>query len=149
MKILIQPYARELRNGEVNPKNYPHWPELISMLETQGHHIIHVGVTGEQPLTDDFVCQSLPTVEKFIKSCDLWISVDSFLQHMAWYLGVPGIVLFGPSDPKIFGHEENTNLYVNSKYFRPDPCGIWESMKLNNKAFCSPETVYNLIAGRK
>jgi hypothetical protein len=49
--ILISPYAKKLRNGLNNPKNYPWWPELISLINEP---IIQVGIESEKQLVDDF-----------------------------------------------------------------------------------------------
>ena len=43
--IIISPYSKPLRNGLNNPKNYPYWKELISLINEE---IIQVGVDGEE-----------------------------------------------------------------------------------------------------
>ena len=49
--ILIHPYAKPLKNGKENPKNYPYWEELISLIYEP---IIQIGVEGEKHLVPDF-----------------------------------------------------------------------------------------------
>ena len=49
--ILIAPYAKKLHNGRENPKNYPYWEELISLIDEP---IVQIGVEGEQQLVPDF-----------------------------------------------------------------------------------------------
>lgn len=44
---------------------------------------------------------------------DLVVSVDSFPGHLSAAVETPAIVLFGPSNPKAFGHPENTNLRMS------------------------------------
>ena len=104
--IVMAPYAQKLRTGKLNPKNYPYWEELIGKIDEP---IIQVGIEGEKQLVPDFR-KNLPIAElrKLLKECRIWIGVDSFFQHLAWDEGKKGIVLWGPSDPLIFGHPENS-----------------------------------------
>lgn len=141
MRIVIHAWSRKLKDKE-NPKNYPYWKELIEKLENSGHEIIQVGQEGEEALVDDFR-KNLPFKElkKLIISCDVWIAIDSFFQHLAWRVGKKGIVLFGPSDPKIFGHEENINLFAGEEHFRPWQFGTWDECEHLNERFVDADCV--------
>ena len=145
MKIIIHPFSRKLRNGKLNPKVYPHWNSLIKLLKSDNHTIVQVGEEGEEHLVDDFRTLSLKELKKLILECDTFICVDSFLQHLTWRLSKSGIVLFGQSDPKIFGHEENINLYSDEKYFRQYQFQTWEECEYIKEAFVSPEEVIKNI----
>ena len=117
--IIISPYAQKLRNGKINPKNYPYWTKLVKELSKNGYEIVQIGIEGEDPLVPDFRKNlSLTELDKLVKSCDTWIGVDSFFQHFCWDLKKPGIVLWAQSDPDIFGHSENINLLKDRKYLR-------------------------------
>jgi ADP-heptose:LPS heptosyltransferase len=141
--IIIAPYAQKLRNGQNNPKNYPWWPELISLIN---EHIVQVGVEGEEPLVEDFRKNlSLEELKTLILDCRTWISVDSFFQHFAWDLNKPGIVLWGQSDPLIFGHPENTNLLKDRKYLREKQFWWWEQCVYNAEAFVKPEEIIRYL----
>jgi ADP-heptose:LPS heptosyltransferase len=137
--ILIAPYAKKLRNGQNNPKNYPWWPELISLIKEP---IIQVGIDGETQLVDDFRKNlSLNELEYLITQCRTWISVDSFFQHLAWYINKPGIVLWGQSDPLIFGHSENTNLLKDRSYLREKQFWLWEQCEYKTEVFLEPQQI--------
>ena len=137
--IIISTYSQKLRNGKINPKNYPYWKELISLIDEQ---IIQVGVTGEEQLVPDFRQNlSMEELKELVLECRTWISVDSFFQHFCWDLNKPGIVLFGQSDPNIFGHPENTNLLVDRKYLREKQFWLWEQADYNEECFVKPEIV--------
>jgi ADP-heptose:LPS heptosyltransferase len=139
--IIISPYAQKLRNGGNNPKNYPWWPELIKLINEP---IIQVGIEGETQLVDDFRKNlSLEELKKLVLECRTWISVDSFFQHFAWDIGKYGIVLWGQSDPLIFGHPENINLLKNRSYLREKQFWWWEQCEYNEDAFMRPEEVIN------
>ena len=145
--IIISPYAKAMRNGKPHPKDYPYWKELIAMIDEP---IIQIGVPGEIPLVPDYrFGLPLSEVAKLVKECKTWISVDSFFQHFCWDLGKKGIVLFGLSNPAIFGHEENINLYATKEigpgrvapYFRANQFLLWEMEEANTAAFVKPEVV--------
>jgi hypothetical protein len=137
--IIISPFAQKLRNGQNNPKNYPWWSKLISLIDEP---IIQVGVEGEEQLVNDFRKNlTLQELEFLILECRIWISVDSFFQHFACDIGKPGIVLWGQSDPLIFGHQENINLLKDRKYLREKQFWLWEQCSYNADVFVSPEEV--------
>lgn len=145
--IIISPYAKAMRNGKAHPKNYPHWERLIPMIEEP---IVQVGVSGELPLVNDFRPNlSLTELATLVKECKTWISVDSFFQHFCWDIGKPGIVLFGQSNPAIFGHPENINLFATRPfapgrevaYFRDKQFWLWEQVEARDEAFVQPEVV--------
>jgi ADP-heptose:LPS heptosyltransferase len=140
--IIIAPYAQKLRNGKENPKNYPWWPELIQLLEKINSRIIQVGVEGETQLVNDFRKNlSISELKKLISECDTWISVDSFFQHLAWSENKKGIVLWGQSDPLIFGHEENINLLKDRKDLREKQFWLWEQCDYKEECFVTPQEV--------
>jgi hypothetical protein len=64
---------------------------------------------------------------------------------MAWTLGRPGVVIFGPSDPVIFGHEENVNLLKDRRFLRKQQFWLWSQIEphlaSNPDIFVSPEVV--------
>lgn len=141
--ILISPYAKKLRNGKENPKNYPYWKELISLIDEP---IVQVGIDDEQQLVDDFRKNlSLTELETLLKECRTWISVDSFFQHFAWDKEKYGIVLWGQSDPIIFGHSENTNLLKDRKYLRNKQFWLWEQCDYNADAFVNANEVIKYL----
>jgi ADP-heptose:LPS heptosyltransferase len=144
MKILIFPFAKPIAQGKFHPKNYPWWPELLEMLKS--HTIIQVGTDGEHQLVDDFRKNlSITDLSTLIRECDTWIGIDSFGQHLCWELGVKGIVIFGQSDPNIFGHSENINLLKDRKYLREKQFWLWEQTEFNSDAFVTPEEIIKVL----
>lgn len=139
--IIISPYARKMRNGKLNPKNYPYWEEVVRGIDEE---IIQIGVEGEEPLVPDFRKHlALYELAALTTQCKTWMSVDSFFQHFCWDLNKPGIVLFGQSDPNIFGHPENVNLLKDRKYLREKQFWLWEQAEYDKDAFVEPEIVLN------
>lgn len=142
--ILIAPWSKPLRNGEMNPKNYPHWEELIKMLPTP---IVQVGTQGETRLCEDFRPNlSLKDLAMLINSCTTWISVDTFFQHYAWSLGKRGVVIWGQSDPLIYGHPENINLLLSREYLTPNQFLMWEMIPYRNDCWVPPHEVAEAVS---
>jgi ADP-heptose:LPS heptosyltransferase len=137
--IIISPYSKALINGNKNPKNYPYWEELIAQIDEP---IVQVGIEGEKQLVPDFR-KNLPITElrKLIQECRIWISCDSFFQHLGWDEGKKGIVLWGVSDPLIYGHPENINLLTDRKHLAENQFLWWEFVKHQNERFVKPEIV--------
>ena len=128
--IIISPYSKALLSGKQNPKNYPYWKELIEMIDEP---IIQIGIEGETQLVPDFR-KNLPITElrKLIQECRTWISCDSFFQHLGWDEGKKGIVLWGVSDPLIYGHPENINLLADRKHLAENQFLWWEFVDHRN-----------------
>jgi ADP-heptose:LPS heptosyltransferase len=139
--IIIAPYAQKLRTSKENPKNYPYWEELVQELQ-KTMHVVQVGVEGENQLVPDFRKKlPVPELRKLIQECKTWISVDSFFQHLAWDEGKPGIVLWGPSDPLIFGHPENINLLKDRSHLVENQFIWWESTEHSSDRFVKPQEI--------
>ena len=139
--IIIAPYAQKLRTGKENPKNYPYWEELVQELQ-KTMHVVQVGVEGEKQLVKDFR-KNLPIsqLRTLLKECKTWIGVDSFFQHLAWDEGKPGIVLWGPSDPLIWGHPENINLLKDRSHLVENQFLWWEATEHRNDRFVKPKQI--------
>jgi len=138
--ILISPFSKALRDGKLNPKNYPYWKETIKLLK--GEDIVQVGIKGEDKLVKDFRV-GLPLVElkNLIGQCSVWVSVDNFFPHLAHHVGKPGVVIWGQSDPLIFGYPENTNLLKDRKYLRKFQFDMWEAIQHDKNVFVGPDRV--------
>jgi ADP-heptose:LPS heptosyltransferase len=139
--ILISPYSRPLRNGKNNPKNFPYWREVVDLLKTK-NDIVQIGVEGEKKLCQDFR-KGLPLdeVKKLIKECDIWVSVDNFLQHLAHHILKPGVVIWGVSDPNIFGYPENVNMLKGHMYLREKQFDMYEDFPFNANVFVTAKEV--------
>ena len=137
--IIISPYSKALLSGKQNPKNYPYWETLIEMIDEP---IIQVGIEGEKQLVPDFR-KNLPITElrKLIQECRTWISCDSFFQHLGWDEGKKGIVLWGVSDPLIYGHPENINLLADREHLAENQFLWWEFVEHRNERFVKPKIV--------
>ena len=106
--------------------------QLCSQLIQEGNQIVLVGDASDQPLCD-YLQQSLR--QKMINLCaktsltqlaallnqaQLLISNDSAVMHLASYLNVPIVAIFGPSDEKKYGPwSENCRVVKKDIFCRP------------------------------
>lgn len=141
--IIIAPFAKKLTNGKRNPKDYPYWKELVAQIKEP---IIQVGIDGEEQLVEDFR-KNLPLVElkKLIQECRTWIACDSFFQHLCWDEKKPGVVLWGVSDPLIFGYPENINLLKDRSYLAENQFLWWEYTEHKDERFVKPGEVLKYL----
>lgn len=149
--VLISPYSKTLRNGKVNPKNYPFWNEVINELSGGDVRVIQLGVSGEDKFNNVngyAFDKTLEELEVMVKECTTWCSVDNFFQHFCYSLGKPGVVIFGQSDPLIFGHDLNDNLLKSRSYLREPQFNFWESVEYSKECFVEPQVVVEAILRR-
>lgn len=149
-RIVISPYSNKLRNGQKNPKNYPYWNQLITLLHANNFDIIQIGITGEDKLknVDSYMFNlSFKEICTLIDNSSMWISVDNFLPHMinCEKINTKGLVLFSRSDPKLFGYPQNINVLKSRNYLRPDQFFIWEQCPYDKNAYIPVISVMNKI----
>ena len=145
--IIISPYSKKLPTGGNNPKNFPHWKRVAQLLRQEGLKTLQVGIKGEERIGCDWELFSAPLkdIKRQIGNCTTWISVDNFLPHLAKWVGVPGVVVFGKSDPNIFGYPENINLLKDKAFLRPNQWLFWHQDIYDAEAFVSPKTVLEAV----
>ena len=145
--VVISPWSKMLRDKSYNPKNYPYWLEVIERLKDD-YDVVQIGIAGEEQLTEDFRANlSLKVIGELIsnENCHTWIAVDNFLQHLMKLKGKPGIVLWGISDPNVFGYPENKNLLKSRKYLRDNQFYIWDGLKYNKNVFVDADVVIKAV----
>lgn len=153
MKILISPYSRLLKDGKRNPKNYPWWNEVIKDLPANLPVYDNIEVSqlvyGTEPrllYVHKFIqYATLADAEAAIKKCDMWISVDNWVQHYAHFIGKRGIVIWGKSDPHLFGYHENMNLLKGREFLRPRQFEWWELDTFDESVFIEPKIVLDAV----
>lgn len=145
--IIISPWSRNAPNGQECAKNYPFWPQVTELLRRKNITTIQIGVGNEKGIGADSSAFDLPLKDlvDLLKSCETWISVDNFFHHFAHFYRKPGVVIFGKSDPAIFGYKENKNLLKDEKYLRNNQYLWWNDEKLDENSFVSPEIVVNNV----
>ena len=131
--ILIHPYpvepgpmtAAPTFNGPLNPKTYPFWEDLVIELQ-KIDTVVQLARVGDKALVEDVRRTYSPVdMAQLMTECSCWVSIDTFIPKFARYFNKRGVVIFGPTDPLIFGIPENINLLKDRSYLRPDPDAPW------------------------
>lgn len=93
-------------------KNWPYFTELITRLGepcvSLWERSVEASVGSEGCVASDakhrtLVNQSLIQVSQHLRKCRAYVGNDSGITHLAAYLGVPTIALFGPTNPRTWG----------------------------------------------
>jgi ADP-heptose:LPS heptosyltransferase len=116
--VIINPSTIFSKNKEWRPER---WDELVQSLP--GYTFIQLGLKDEEPLIKGAIDLrgqfGLRESMALLKHALCYVGVDSFLAHVTNAVQTPGVVLFGPSSPVIWGHPENVNIY---KKVQCSPC---------------------------
>jgi ADP-heptose:LPS heptosyltransferase len=116
--IIINPSTIFSKNKQWLPER---WEELVQSLPN--YTFIQLGLKGEEPLVKGAIDMrgefGIRESIALLKQSLCYVGVDSFLAHVTNAVKTPGVVLFGPSSPVIWGHPENVNIY---KKVQCSPC---------------------------
>jgi ADP-heptose:LPS heptosyltransferase len=110
------------------------------------HELIQVGAEGDEQIVPYFrKGLSFSKVGELIEDSDTAICVDSYLQHHCWFLNKKAIVLWGMSDPLIFGHTLHLNLLKDRSFLRPNQFDLYYSSDYLPESFVSPDEVLKAL----
>ncbi len=87
---------------------------------------------------------ALPHLAAIIKRCNLFVGNDSGVTHLAAAVGVPTIVIFGPTNPAIWGPRGKI-VKIIYKELQCKPCGGVESVNCASKDCLINITVEDVI----
>lgn len=107
--VIINPTSRSSANHEWEINK---WEELVKIMS--GITFIQLGLEDERSITGTIDLRgkcSLRHSIALVKYAVAFTGVDSFLGHVAAATGTPAVILFGDSNPEVWGHESNINIY--------------------------------------
>jgi hypothetical protein len=79
---------------------------------------VGIGDTYKIPGCDYVWDKPLKEVEELVQRVGEFLAIDNFLHHLAHSIGVRGTVIYGPSDPRLFGYSDQINIIKDFKYLR-------------------------------
>ena len=147
-RILIAPYARTHDHKKVNAKDYPYMNSLVKKLSDAGYRVSQIGVEGEPAIIgveNFYINQPIKKIPQLLKEHSTFISVDTFLQHIAALHSWRGFVIWGMSDPEIFGHEMHCNIVKSKEYFRANQYNVWMNEEPKPDAFLESSIVFDIF----
>lgn len=86
-------------------KRWPHWREVCTRLRAEGRHVVVVGTAadrsaeGWEEAFDARFGMTLPELMAALKHAGAYLGNDSGVGHLACAAGLPGLMLYGPSNP--------------------------------------------------
>jgi hypothetical protein len=147
--IVLASNPRPNQDGKPHAKAYPWWDNLTAQLNEAFPDIklYSIGIKGDEPISGCIAMwnKSLKDIFNFTKDAVTFITIDSFLQHLMAPMKKQGIVLWGLSDPKLFGYKWNKNLFINENYFRPNQWDIWPGEKWIEGCWVAPSDVVKAV----
>ena len=105
--------AIHVRASSSPNKNWPleNWRQLVAAHPEIS--FIQLGNANEEAVPGAIIVLGIPLRQSFavLKQCDAFVGVDSGLGHAATALQIPAVILFGATDPAVWGHAQNCNLH--------------------------------------
>jgi ADP-heptose:LPS heptosyltransferase len=115
--IVMHITSKTSKNQEWELEN---WENLVKSMPD--YTFLQLGISSEKKvsnavdLRDQFSFRDTLALIKYAKS---FVGVNSSFSHATNAFNIPGVVLFGPAQPAVWGHANNINLY---KPVRCSPC---------------------------
>ena len=107
--ILIAPASdsprKEMASG--------YWEELTERLVSDGCFVMQVGKQRNHHIRHAWSLLGLTTPRQLaalVKRCDLVITPDNFIMHLAHLQNIPAVVIWGPTTAQVYGYAGHTHL---------------------------------------
>ncbi len=146
MQICIFPRCKRLKDGSPSPKDYPYWQQLVSLMKQDGYDIIQISPFSEEYIDGVKIMTgalSIEEIKDLVNKSVTYISCDSFAPHLLSF--IRGYVIFGVSDPKIYGYERNLNILKDRSFLKKLQFEDWRPHDNNKEAYLSAGTVWQMI----
>ncbi|WP_169191452.1 MULTISPECIES: glycosyltransferase family 9 protein [Chitinophaga] len=115
--IVMHITSRTTSNQEWQIHN---WNELVASMPE--YTFLQVGLEDEKPVKNAVDLRGKTSIREtfgLIKYARSFAGVNSIYSHATNAFDTPGVVVWGPAQPTIWGHENNINIY---KAVRCSPC---------------------------
>lgn len=145
--VVIFPYAKKIREGLPSPKNYPYWKELVKILVEEGQEVIQVSPIDEERIEGTKIVTGtleFDSIETLVSKADYYISIEGFAPHLL--TKNRGFVIFGVSDPMLYGYNRNINILKNRKYLKANQTDYWHKEDVNEDAYLTADEVWKIIS---
>lgn len=89
------------------------WQTLESMLLHEGYNIIYLSDKASPQILESkkTVCKNLIDMLLILQQASLNVSNEGGSIHLAHAVGTKSVVLFGPTNPELYGYADNINIY--------------------------------------
>jgi len=120
--LVIAPYSDSPR------KMMPlaRWEAIVESLAKEGYVILQVGKSNEVPIRGAYSLLGLTTPQQLVSllaRCNAVITVDNFVMHCSHLAGTPAVVLWGPTDPCVYGYSGQIHISPSNDFCKlKDKC---------------------------
>ncbi len=101
------------------------WRTLVARLVASGISVVQAGLYGEEHLEGarDFRGMTRVTeVPALIAAMDAVVTADNFVMHAAAMEKIPGVVLWGPTRPEVYGYPVHRHLHAEPECDEAPTC---------------------------
>ncbi len=102
-----------------------HWEQLVERLRARGLGVVQAGRTGDRYIRGAYSLLGLTTPRQLIsllRHFDVVVTADNFLMHAAHLCGTPAVVLWGPTDHRVYGYAGQSHLQARPQCEFPRGC---------------------------
>jgi ADP-heptose:LPS heptosyltransferase len=114
--------------GSASPRkewSHENWAALCRRLRAADFFVIQVGEARQRHVRLAYSLLGLTEPRQIfgvLRRADLIVTVDNFLMHAAHHLNLPAVVLWGPTEPEVYGYPEQCHLSSRNSCPKPDGC---------------------------
>lgn len=90
-----------------------YWEDLAGTLARDGCFVMQVGKMGNRHIRGAYSLLGLTTPRQLaalVKRCDLAITSDNLVMHVAHLTGTPAVVIWGPTTAQVYGYAGQSHL---------------------------------------
>jgi ADP-heptose:LPS heptosyltransferase len=102
------------------------WIDLVELLRQRGCLVLQAGRLGEVHVAGAYSLLGITSpwqLHAILSKADGIVAVDNFVMHLAHLARTPGVVLWGPTDPAVYGYEDHVHLRASFGICTsPDAC---------------------------
>lgn len=109
VNILIAP-ASDSPRKTMNPLI---WHRLVDYFLREKAFVMQAGLLNEQHIRNAYSIRGLTTPQQLIallQKCQLVVTSDNFIMHAAHLVGIPAVVVWGPTPHEVYGYPEQIHL---------------------------------------
>jgi len=95
------------------------WQDCVEKLKSKGIFVIQVGQKNDIYIKGAYSLLGLTTLRQLISLLnisDVILSIDNFVMHAAHLIGKTSIVVWGPTNSKIYGYSEQIHIQCSTNH---------------------------------
>lgn len=114
--------------GSESPRKewrHEYWEELTALLAEAGVFVVQVGDARRAYVRGAYSLLGLTRPRQLfgvLRRAQTVVTVDCFVMHAAHHVGLPAVVLWGPTSCEVYGYLEQRHLYSAKPCTNPDGC---------------------------